>query len=45
VKKFGHTNREFNRIAKKPFKKTQRCIPVGSTTPAKSCSATPPTGP
>jgi DNA-binding beta-propeller fold protein YncE len=45
VKRFGHKRSDFVRAARAPFKVKHRCLPVGSSKTAKSCSATPPTGP
>jgi hypothetical protein len=45
LRNFGHTRREFQRIARRPFETRKRCIPVGGTRTAKRCTATPPTGP
>jgi len=45
VKRFGTGDRELERIARRPFKTTRRCIPVGAPVPAATCTATPPTGP
>jgi hypothetical protein len=45
VKRFGKSKRELKRIARRPFKTTRRCIPVGASAPAARCPVTPPTGP
>jgi len=45
VKRYGNSTREFKRIARDPFRRTRRCIPVGAARPAKTCDATPATGP
>ena len=45
VRRYGHRTADFRRVALHPFVRRDRCIPVGSLTPAKACSATPPTGP
>jgi hypothetical protein len=45
VKRFGRTRSALVREARRPFTRTQRCLPVASAKPAKTCSATPPTGP
>jgi hypothetical protein len=45
VKRYGHTRRDFVRVSRAPFTVRHACLPVGSSTTAKSCSATPPTGP
>lgn len=45
LRRYGHTRAEFRRIARRPFKTTRRCIPVGGTRAAKRCTTTPPTGP
>ena len=45
VKPYGNTTREFKRVARNPFKRTRRCIPVGAAAPARTCDTTPPAGP
>ena len=45
LRRFGHTRRDFQRIARRPFETRRRCIPVGGTRSAARCTATPPTGP
>jgi uncharacterized delta-60 repeat protein len=45
VKRYGKSRRARRRVAADPFKTVQRCIPIGATKPARSCSATPPAGP
>jgi uncharacterized delta-60 repeat protein len=45
VKRYGNSGAARRRVAPDPFKTVRRCIPVGTTKPARSCNATPPTGP
>jgi hypothetical protein len=45
VKRYGTSRRARRRVAPDPFKTVTRCIPIGAKKPARSCSATPPTGP
>ena len=45
VKNFGHTRSAFVKESRAPFKAKHACLPVGSSKTAKTCSATPPTGP
>jgi alpha-tubulin suppressor-like RCC1 family protein len=45
VKRYGPTLADRRRAAVSPFTKRQRCIPAGSSRPARSCSATPAAGP
>jgi Low-density lipoprotein receptor repeat class B len=45
VKNFGHTHAAFVKVSGDPFTAKHACLPVGSSSTAKTCSATPPTGP
>jgi hypothetical protein len=42
---YGHRVADFEHAAGKPFNRRTGCIPAGAIRPAKTCSATPPTGP
>jgi hypothetical protein len=42
---YGQRLADFEHAAAKPFNRRTRCIPAGAIRPAKTCSATPPTGP
>ena len=45
LRRYGNTRSDFRRIARRPFETRRRCIPVGGTGTAASCTATPPSGP
>jgi hypothetical protein len=45
VVRYGHRVADFEHAASKPFNRRTLCIPAGATRAAKTCSATPPTGP
>jgi hypothetical protein len=45
VKDYGRRRADILRAARDPFVRKRRCIPVGSTKPVRTCSATPPAGP
>jgi hypothetical protein len=45
VVNYGHRAADFEHAAAKPFNRRTGCIPAGANRPAKTCSATPPTGP
>jgi hypothetical protein len=45
LRRYGNTRSEFRRIARRPFETRKRCVPVGDTRTAASCTPTPPTGP
>jgi hypothetical protein len=42
---YGHRHADFEHAASNPFNRRTLCIPAGAIRPAKTCSATPPTGP
>jgi len=45
LRRYGHTRREFRRIARRPFEIRRRCIPVATSRTAARCTTTPPAGP